>query len=734
MARGTGGSPDNAKYMTLDQITKANVHQLQVAWTYPTQDNITYAFNPVVVDNVMYVFARNYSLVALDATTGKELWIHEGLQGIDNLSPRGTVYWESKDRSDRRLFIQHNNFLQAIDARTGQSILTFGQDGVVNLRDGLGRDPQTVVQVQSRVIGKVFENLLIMGSSSGENYMSPPGDLRAYDVVTGKLVWQFHTVPQPGEFGYDTWPKDAWRYAGGANTWGEISIDAERGIAYFPTGSPTYDFYGADRPGINLFGTALLALDARTGKRLWHFQMVHHDLWDWDNSAAPVLTTVRRNGRMVDVVAQAGKTGFLYVFDRVTGEPIWPMEERPVPPSDVPGEKAWPTQPFPTAPPPFARQTFSAGDLNPFILTPAQREEWKLRLAKSQGGGGGAGMFTPLSADRETIIMPGTQGGANVGTTAANPSDGSVYVLGINMPFIQRLQLERGRGGAPPVAAAVVQQGAAIYEERCESCHGADRQGTGGSPSLIGVTGRLGPDALRSVIVDGRGPMPPIDLNANELQSLVAFLTGPLAGGRGRGSGPVRAPTVLGGPVVASGGAPAGRAQPNGQAPTTGNNIGPDWAYPPGTTGAELRYFSTGGGPAALAGPPYATLTKYNLNTGTIAWQVASGGEDARAVTEGGRETGFIQHRTGMIITSTGLMFQVGGDAKLRVHDTDTGKVLWTTPLPTGGGRALPAMYEVNGRQFLVVNASAVHTAAMGPTSGGARGYVAFALPAANAR
>ena len=258
-----------------------------------------------------------------------------------------------------------NSYLQAIDARTGKSITTFGKDGAVNLREGLGRDPATIVKTQSSNPGKVFENLIILGSAAGENYMAPAGDLRAFDVVTGALVWQFHTIPHPGEFGYETWPPDAWKYIGGVNTWGEITVDPVRGIAYFPLGSPTYDFYGADRHGANLFGTSLLALNARTGKRMWHFQMVHHDLWDYDNVAAPQLTTVRRNGKTIDVVAQAGKTGFLYVFDRVTGEPLWPIEERRVPPSEIPGEAAWPTQPFPTAPPPFAPQRLTADDINP---------------------------------------------------------------------------------------------------------------------------------------------------------------------------------------------------------------------------------------------------------------------------------------------------------------------------------------------------------------------------------
>jgi quinoprotein glucose dehydrogenase len=270
-----GGGADSSHFIALDQINKSNVSQLQVAWVYPTEDGHAYLFNPIVVDNVMYVLAKNSSLVALNAATGKEIWIHENLPG---LSSRGIAYWESKDRRDRRLIFAINDYLEEIDARTGKSILTFGKQGLVDLREGLSRDAKTVHRIQTDTPGRVFEDLILMGSTPGEAYLAPPGDIRAYNVITGKLVWSFHTIPHPGEFGYDTWPKDAWKYSGGANTWGEITVDEKRGIAYFPTGSPTYDYYGADRIGANLFANSLVALDARTGKRLWHFQLVHHDL------------------------------------------------------------------------------------------------------------------------------------------------------------------------------------------------------------------------------------------------------------------------------------------------------------------------------------------------------------------------------------------------------------------------------------------------------------------------
>ena len=254
------------------------------------------------------------------------------------ITNRGINYWESSDHSERRLLFAVDNFLQAIDARTGQSIMNFGVNGRVDLRDGLGRDPESLTLVQSTTPGRVFEDLLILGSATNEEYESGPGDIRAFNVRTGRLVWTFHTVPHPGELGYDTWPKDAWKTVGGANAWSGLSLDVKRGIVFVPTASPKYNFYGANRTGANLFGDCLLALNARTGKLIWYFQMVHHDIWDYDNGTTPMLLTVRHDGKMVDAVAQVGKEGFVWVFNRETGEPLWPIEERPVPASEMPGE------------------------------------------------------------------------------------------------------------------------------------------------------------------------------------------------------------------------------------------------------------------------------------------------------------------------------------------------------------------------------------------------------------
>jgi len=432
------GGADSAQYSALRQIDRSNVHTLKIAWTYPTLDQAAYSFNPVVVDGVMYVLAKNNAVVALDAATGKELWLHENRRG--KVTTHGINYWESQDRSERRLLFANNEQLKAIDARTGQLIPSFGASGLVDLRTGLERDPSTIA-VQSTMPGRVFENLIILGSATNQEYDSAPGDIRAYDVRSGKLVWTFHTIPREGEFGADTWPTDAWKSIGGANAWAEMSVDEKRGIVYIPTGSPKYNFYGGNRKGANLFGDCLLALDARTGKRLWHFQMVHHDIWDYDNATAPKLLTVRHGGKMVDAVAQAGKTGFLYVFDRVTGEPLWPIEERPVPRSDLPGEEAWPTQPFPTAPPPFARQTFTAADLSPFIEDPQERA----RFLDDIKGARNDGLFTPPGL-RNTIEMPGNNGGSNWSGAAVDPEHGTMFIVSKDFPCMLKLSPSTASG------------------------------------------------------------------------------------------------------------------------------------------------------------------------------------------------------------------------------------------------------------------------------------------------
>ena len=443
-----GGAPDAAQYSALAQINRSNVSQLEVAWTYSTGDDHRYFFNPVVVDGVMYVLAKNNSIVALDAVTGKVIWTHAAEPGTTIITDRGINYWESKDRSDRRLLFASNHFLRAIDARTGASIPSFGDGGRVDLKEGLDRDPKAISLVQSTTPGRVFEDLLILGSATNQGYGSAPGDIRAFNVRSGKLIWTFHTIPRPGEFGYDTWPKDAWKRVGGANVWGELSVDEKRGIVYAPTASAKYNFYGADRNGADLFADCLLALDARTGKRLWHFQMVHHDIWDYDNPAAPKLLTVRHDGKLVDVVAQVTKQGFVWVFDRVTGAPLWPIEERAVPRSDMPGEETWPTQPFPVKPPPFARQKFTVDDLSPF-LSPEDRARFRDEILSARN----EGLFTPPE-QRGAVEMPGNNGGANWSGAAVDPPSGTLFVVSKDLPSILNLSKNAPADQALPTSVS----------------------------------------------------------------------------------------------------------------------------------------------------------------------------------------------------------------------------------------------------------------------------------------
>ena len=438
------GGGDSNQYSALKQINKSTVKQLDVAWTYPAGEG-TVRFNPVVVDGVMYVLGANRSIVALDAATGQERWIHRNEGAVGD---RGMNYWESKDRSERRLLFMNGGYLTAVDARTGNTIASFGDNGKVDVRAGLHRDVNVIRPLQTGNPGRIFENLIIMSlPAGGAAYVSNPGDTHAYDVRTGELKWVFHSVPEKGEFGADTWPDNALASGGGVHNWSELSVDEKRGIVYIPFGTARFDFYGGNRLGNNLFGNSLVALDARTGKRLWHYQLVHHDLWDYDLPQAPKLLTLRRDGRNVDVVAQATKHGFVFVFDRTSGTPFFPIEERPVPQTDVPGEQTSPTQPFPTAPPPFARQSFTEKDINPY-LTPEEQGSVR-ELLKSVRN---EGVYTPPSL-RGTISMPGHNGGANWGSSAVNPGRGLFFVVSKELPTLDAIALPappgagRGRAG-----------------------------------------------------------------------------------------------------------------------------------------------------------------------------------------------------------------------------------------------------------------------------------------------
>lgn len=720
-----GGGSDQSKYVVTNAINKENVKNLKISWVYSTGDKRSYQFNPIMVDGVMYVLAKNNSLVAIDFLTGKELWIHANLQGITR---RGINYWQSKDGRDRRLIFQMKNSLQALNAKTGKSILTFGDNGRVDLRQGLGREANSIRRIQSNSPGKIYENTIIVGSSTGEGYLSPPGHVRAYNVITGEQEWIFHTIPQPGEFGYETWPKNAYKYVGGVNVWGEISIDKKRGIAYLPLGSPTYDYYGADRIGSNLFGSSLVALDIKTGKRLWHFQTVHHDLWDYDLTSAPQLISVEHDGKSVDAVVVASKQGFLFAFDRVTGESLWPIEERPVPASDMPGEQAWPTQPFPTVLPTFARQIMTPEDVSPFFMTKAEQANWRKRIASARKG-----LYMPPSTI-ETISVPGAVGGVNWGNTAANPDKGLVYVLNQDFPSFYKLELQRParpdrnlQGKANDLSIA---RGEKAYQTHCQVCHGADHQGTDAAPSLEALPGF---EQVQRAILYGNGRMPAVQhISENAIGDIYRFLNAGKPPRWARGRANTNELVMPEGPVVASGGAPV-KPDDSSVRPRQRDN-----AYPAGSGAPKVRYFTDYGlAHPYIMTPPWSQIIAYDLNEGVIKWKRPLG-QDLHAAQEGGKGTGVPRgaQRNGMVVTSSGIIFSTAKDGHVYAFDEDNGNILWSAKLPMGT-EGLPALFELNGKAYLVVIASTPLTWGLSSRESGIGskeprgkgGYVVFALP-----
>ena len=635
-----GGNTDHTHYSTLSQITPANVGRLQVAWTYETHDEGTgteMQANPIVVDGVLYATTPRLRVFALDAATGRELWKFDANGGAPPTSRfrhRGVVV-----TGDRVLFTYRYK-LWALDKRTGKPIPSFGDSGFVDLREGLGR-PAANLSVSASTPGVVFEDMLIIGSTVSETLPGSPGDIRAYDLKTGALRWIFHTIPHPGEFGYDTWPPDAYKVNGGANAWAGVTVDPKRAMVFAATGSASFDFYGANRIGDNLFANTVLALDARTGKRIWHFQGVKHDLWDRDFPAAPALVTVTRDGRKVDAVAQITKSGHVYVFDRDTGKPLFPIEYRSVPSSRLDGEKTAETQPFPVRPPPFARQALTEDMIT--TRTPAAHAA-ALEIFRKFNT---TGMFDPPNLDG-TIIFPGVDGGGEWGGPAFDPETALLYVNSNEMGW--RLKM-------------VPRNDKSLFGSNCASCHGDSLKGSPDVPSLVGVGSRRTREQLAQVIRQGTGRMPGFTgaLDNTAINDLVTYL-------------------ITGRDI----------------AETAGSN--PNYLKYR-STGFDI-FLDPDGYPAIT--PPWGTLNAIDLNKGEIRWTIPFG-EYPKLAAEGLKNTG-TDNYGGAIVTANGLLI-IGAttyDNKFHVYDKLTGKLLWETTLPAAGN-ATPSMYVVDGRQFIVI-------------------------------
>ena len=680
------------KYSSLIQIDTNNVQQLQVAWEYHTGDVDTAAHsqiqcNPIMVDGVVYGTSPQLKLFAIDAATGKEKWtflpfdttkgegMHFGLS-----SNRGVSFW-SDGKNDQRIFYGAGPFLHAVNANTGKLILSFGSNGKIDMHDGLEMEDAKDLFITITSPPAIYKDIIIAGTRVSEGMDAAPGHIRGYDVRTGKLRWIFHTIPHPGEPGYETWEDpDAWKKTGGANNWPGMTIDQEKGIAYIPLGSASADFYGGKRRGNNLFATSLVALDAITGKRKWHFQFIHHDTWDWDPSSAPVLLTVNHGGKKIDAVAQTTKTGFVFLFNRETGEPLFPIVEMPVDTAvKLVGEKLSPTQPFPQKPAPFVRQTFTEKDLNPY-LSKEEYEEVKGRLKNLHTGK----MFSPQSKEG-TIIFPGLDGGAEWGGPAVDPETGILYVNANQVPWIMSMsEVDKTKQ-----SENYGQAGLRLYKQNCMGCHGKDRKGGNNYPSLVDVGKRYDPRSFVEFINSGRRMMPGFKhLSQQDKDAIASFVLNL-----------------------------QNQQQKNYERKMTQAD---SFRVLPYQSSGYNKFLSKSKLPAIA--PPWGVLNAIDLNTGEYVWKIALG-EDSLFKARGAKETG-VENYGGPVVTKGGLLFIAATkDGKFRAFNKKSGKLLWETKLPAPGF-ATPAMYELNGRQYLVI---ACGGGKLGTKSGDS--YVAFALP-----
>ena len=675
------GDPARTHYSSLEQINKSNISKLKVAWEYSSGDSDNKAYiqsNPLVANDILYGISPKLKLVALAADTGKELWVFDPFEGKKNGGvSRGLHYWENGD--DKRVLYTARDYLYALDATTGELVEEFGDHGKLSMRNGLGQDASGLsLQVTSP--GAIYKDNIILGFLTSEGLPAVSGSIRGFDIKTGKQQWIFHNIPRPGELGYETWPKAAWSYTGGANNWSGMSLDTERGIVYVPTGSASADFYGGDRKGDNLFANSVIALNATTGEYIWHYQTVHHDIWDRDLPAPPTLVTVNHEGKMVDAVAQITKSGYVFLLDRDTGEPLFPVEERAFPESDLYGEETAKTQPIPLKPEPFARQFFGEEDINPY----SKDKDSLLAAFKTMKS---RGQFYPPTTEG-TIIFPGFDGGGEWGGAAVDPNSGVLYINANEMPWVLKVLDVRNKENKPE---PLIKKGEKTYKKYCASCHGVDRLGStfhGTAPSLIGIKDRLSADSIKSILQQGRNQMPSFAfMPCVEVESLEAFLLG-------NEEKVASCDDVVDSPEALAASAPYAFA-------------------------GYTKFIDSEGYPAVK--PPWGTLNAIDLNKGEILWKVPLGDFEAIS-TQGIPKTG-TENYGGPVVSAGGLIF-IGAtlDNRFRAFDKDTGEELWSYELPFAA-MATPCTYEVDGKQYIVVAAGGGKT-----TKKRGDRYIAFSL------
>lgn len=688
------GDPKRTHFSTLDNIDTTNVNDLKMAWRYESggmrdKGNTQIQTNPLIVDNKLFgVNASNY-LFAVNAKTGEHIWsfkpTEEGKKDTGGIS-RGFSYWRSENEKKDRIFYSSGHRLYAVDIDNGSLIKSFGSGGSVDLRKGLGRDPEKLPVVMTSP-GAIYDDLLILGSSTVESPGAAPGDIRAYDVLTGEIEWTFHTIPRPGEFGYDTWPEQAYKTAGGANNWAGMSVDRGRGIVYVPTGSAAYDWYGGNRIGDNLFANTLLALDANTGERIWHYQTVHHDLWDRDLPAPPNLFTMVRDGKKIPAVAQVTKSGHVFVFNRLTGKPLFPIEEKEYPDTPLEGDETAETQPLPVKPAPFARQILKEENLYApnqpaFIDAIVDKEENNKTVTVRQKfmDVTSKGQFVPPDTNG-VIIFPGTDGGAEWGGAAVDPRNGVMYVNSNEMPWIVRMARVGQQDGKG------LSRGASLAQIHCTRCHGGNLQGLDSAPGLQNVKNRLSRQKIESIIENGKGAMPAMpQLSSEEVSDIVGFLI---------------------------------EEEDVDTKENEKEQQDSKYADVPYVQVKFGRFKDNRGYPAVE--PPWGTLNAIDLNTGEYLWRIPLGNEE-RLNDPDYPVTG-IENYGGPIITAGGVLFIAATkDKKFRAFNMDTGKLLWETDLPAGG-YATPSTYKIDGKQYVVI---ACGGGKMDTSSGDT--YVSFSL------